>query len=86
MAERSRHGAVERGPRGLGGVLEHRQPQRAELSRIGATLPNRCTAMIAFVRGVRAARTVSAVTQNVCGSTSQKTGTAPALTVASAVA
>ena len=37
----------------------------ASISRTGATLPNRCTAMTAFVAGVRAARTVSAVTQNV---------------------
>ena len=42
--------------------------------------------MTAFVRGVIAARTVSAVTQNVCGSTSQNTGTAPTSAVASAVA
>ena len=33
--------------------------------------------MTALVRGVSAARTVSAVTQNVSGSTSQKTGRAP---------
>ena len=35
----------------------------ASISATGATLPNRCTAITAFVRGVRAARTVSAVTQ-----------------------
>ena len=40
------------------------------ISATGATLPNRCTAMTAFVRGVSTARTVSAVTQNVAGSTS----------------
>ena len=39
-----------------------------------------------MVAGVSAARTVSAVTQNVSGSTSQKTGRAPALTIASALA
>ena len=49
----------------------------ASISAIGATLPNRCTAITAFVRGVSAARTVSAVTQHVSGSTSQKTGRAP---------
>ena len=35
----------------------------ASISATGATLPNRCTAITAFVRGVSAARTVSAVTQ-----------------------
>ena len=35
----------------------------ASISAIGATLPNRCTAMTAFVRGVSAALTVSGVTQ-----------------------
>ena len=35
----------------------------ASISATGATLPNRCTATTAFVRGVSAARTVSAVTQ-----------------------
>ena len=56
------------------------------MSAIGATLPNRCTAMTAFVRGVSAALTVSAVTPHVCGSTSQKTGLAPVAGTASAVA
>ena len=42
-----------------------RRPRRpgtpsASISAIGATLPNRCTAITAFVRGVSAARTVSA--------------------------
>ena len=41
---------------------------------------------MAFVPGVSARSTVSAVTQNVSGSMSQNTGRAPALTVASAVA
>ena len=58
----------------------------ASISAIGATLPNRCTAMTAFVRGVSAARTVSAVTQHVSGSTSQKTGRAPVCGIASAEA
>ena len=55
-------------------------------SGMGATLPNRCTGTIALVRGVSAARTVSAVTQAVSGSTSQNTGTAPMSAAASAVA
>jgi hypothetical protein len=55
-------------------------------SGTGATLPNRCTGTIAFVLGVTAALTVSAVTQNVSGSMSQKTGVAPATIAASAVA
>ena len=42
--------------------------------------------MIAAVRGVSAARTVSGVTLRVSGSTSQNTGRAPAVTAASAVA
>ena len=58
----------------------------ASISRTGATLPNRCTAITALVRGVSAARTVSAVTQNVSGSMSQKTGCAPVWGIASAVA
>src|SRR3954470_17307367 len=49
----------------------------ASISATGATLPNRCTAITAFVRDVSAARTVSAVTHIVSGSTSQKTGRAP---------
>ena len=49
----------------------------ASISATGAMLPNRCTAITAFVRGVSAARTVSAVTQYVSGSMSQKTGIAP---------
>ena len=56
----------------------------ASISATGATLPNRCTAITAFVRGVSAARTLSAVTQNVCGSTSQNTGRAPVSGIASA--
>ena len=58
----------------------------SRISGTGATLPNRCTAITALVRGVSAAWTVSAVTQKVCGSTSQNTGTAPTSAVASAVA
>ena len=42
--------------------------------------------MIALVRSVITARTVSAVTQNVSGSTSQNTGLAPAVTIASTLA
>ena len=53
---------------------------------MGAGMPNRSTATIAVVRGVSAARTVSAVTVRVTGSTSQNTGRAPALTIASAEA
>jgi hypothetical protein len=49
-------------------------------------LPNRWTATTAFVRGVSAARTASAVTQNVDGSTSQNTGRAPVGGIASALA
>ena len=56
----------------------------ASISATGATLPNRWTATTAFVRGVSAARTVSAVTQNVSGSTSQNTGRAPVSGIASA--
>ena len=56
----------------------------AAISAIGATLPNRWTASTAFVAGVSAARTVSAVTHKVSSSTSQNTGRAPALTIASA--
>ena len=40
--------------------------------------------MTALVRGVSAARTVSGVTQNVSGSTSQNTGRAPVGGIASA--
>src|SRR3954465_5449322 len=58
----------------------------ASISLTGATLPNRWTAMIALVFGVSAALTVSAVTQNVSGSTSQKTGVAPVGGIASALA
>ena len=56
----------------------------ASISAIGATLPNRCTAMTALVLGVIAAFTVSAVTHIVSGSTSQKTGVAPVAGIASA--
>ena len=55
-------------------------------SGTGATLPNRCTGTIALVLGVRAAFTVSAVTQKVSRSMSQKTGLAPITSAASAVA
>src|SRR3954447_23567196 len=49
----------------------------AAIAAAGATLPNRCAGPAALVRGVSAGRTVSAVTQNVSGSTSQNTGRAP---------
>ena len=58
----------------------------ASISVTGATLPNRWTTITAFVRGVSARRTVSAVTQNVSGSMSQKTGRAPVGGIASALA
>ena len=58
----------------------------ASISATGQTLPKRWTAITAFVRGVSAALTVSAVTQNVSGSTSQKTGPAPVGGIASALA
>ena len=58
----------------------------ASISATGARLPNRCTAITAFVRGVSAAFTVSAVTQYVSGSMSQKTGVAPVGGIASAEA
>ena len=58
----------------------------ASISATGARLPNRCTATTAFVAGVSAAATVSAVTQYVSGSTSQNTGRAPVAGIASAVA
>jgi hypothetical protein len=58
----------------------------ASISATGARLPNRWTAITAFVRGVRAARTVSAVTQKVAGSMSQKTTRAPVGGMASALA
>ena len=56
----------------------------ASISATGATLPNRCTTITAFVRGVMAACTDSCVTQNVSGSTSQNTGRAPVGGIASA--
>ena len=59
---------------------------RASISFTGATLPNRSTTITAFVRGVSTARTVSGVTQNVSGSTSQNTGRAPVGGIASALA
>ena len=77
-------GVGERAGR-LRGVLDHRHAERGDLGT-GATLPNRCTASTAACAGVSAARTVSAVTQYVSGSTSQNTGRAPALTIASAEA
>jgi hypothetical protein len=52
----------------------------------GATFPNRCTAITAFVRGVSTARTVSGVTHIVSRSTSQNTGRAPVGGIASALA
>src|SRR3954454_7684870 len=58
----------------------------ASIARTGATLPNRWTTITALVRGVSAARTVSGVTQNVSGSTSQNTGRAPVGGTASAEA
>ena len=58
----------------------------ASTSATGATLPNRCTRITAFVRGVSTARTVSGVATNVAGSTSQKTGVAPVGGIASALA
>ena len=58
----------------------------ASISATAATLPNRCTAITALVRGVSAARTVSAFTQNVSGSMSQNTGLAPVGGIASAEA
>src|SRR4029450_144611 len=58
----------------------------ASISATGQTLPKRWTAMTAFVRGVSAALTVSAVTEKVSGSTSQKTGRAPVGGMASALA
>ena len=56
------------------------------MSATAATLPNRCTAITALVRGVSAARTVSTFTQNVSGSMSQNTGLAPVGGIASAEA
>src|ERR1700761_3480091 len=56
----------------------------ASISATGATLPNRCTAITAFVRDVIAASTVSAVTQYVSRSISQNTGVAPVAGIASA--
>ena len=58
----------------------------ASISAIGATFPNRWTTITALVRGVSAARTVSAVTQNVSRSMSQNTGVAPVGGIASAEA
>ena len=55
-------------------------------SGTGATLPNRWTGTSAAVRSPSSGRAVSAVTHQVSGSTSQKTGAAPAFTIASAVA
>ncbi len=58
----------------------------ASIAATSAGLPNRSTATTAFVRGVSAAFTVSAVTFIVAGSTSQKTGAAPVGGIASALA
>ena len=54
--------------------------------RSAPSVPNRCTAITARVAGVSARSTVSAVTQKVSGSTSQKTGRAPVWGIASALA
>ena len=77
--------AVDRDPAAWAASSTTGTPSAA-ISSIGATLPNRCTAITAFVLGVSAARTDSAVTQNVSGSTSQKTGFAPVGGIASAEA
>ena len=69
----------------LGGVLEHRQPQLAQLRERGRQ-PEQVDGHDRLGAGVSAARTVSAVTLRVCGSTSQNTGLAPKLATASAVA
>ena len=61
-------------------------PSSERSSPHGAGTPNRSTATIAFVDGVRAARTVGTVTLRVSGSTSQKRGRAPIAATASAVA
>ena len=61
-------------------------PSSSRSSAIGATRPNRSTAITARVAGVRTRSTVSAVMQNVSGSTSQKTGRAPVCGIASALA
>ena len=58
----------------------------SSISPTGAMLPNRCTAITAFVRGVSASATVSALMQKVWGSMSQKTGVAPVGGIASAEA
>jgi hypothetical protein len=86
--------AVPRAPGRASGVVEpaawaassRTGTPSPSISATGATLPNRCTAMTAFVCGVSAARTVSAVTQYVSGSMSQKTGRAPVAGIASAEA
>ena len=65
-AERARPRAVGgHGARGLRGVLDDRHARAPRSRATGATLPKRSTATTAFVRGVSAARTVSAVTQHV---------------------
>ena len=58
----------------------------AASSASGAGRPNRCTGMIAFVRGVIRAATSSGSRFSVTGSMSAKTGVAPTRAIASAVA
>ncbi len=80
--ERERRHRAERAGAAAAGTSSRRparrprpRARRAPRSRPpAATLPNRWTTITAFVRGVSAARTVSAVTQNVSGSTSQNIG------------
>ena len=83
VAERAGAAAVEAGARGLSGVLEHRNAELAKRRHRRGTA-EQVDRDHALVRGVSAARTVSAVTLRVAGSTSQNTGRAPALTIASA--
>ncbi len=58
----------------------------AASSASGAGRPKRCTGMIALVRGVIRRATSSGSRLSVTGSMSAKTGVAPALAIASAVA
>ena len=55
-------------------------------SASGAGRPNRCTGMIAFVRGVIRSATRSGIEVERRGSMSAKTGVAPTRAIASAVA
>ena len=92
--EAERRGAAERARRGRRGervpaacaASSSTGTPSASIAATGARLPNRCTATTAFVAGVSAAATVSALMQYVSGSTSQKTGRAPVAGTASAVA